>query len=497
MAELASLPWAMSTVLLPLLAAIVTVLPGRGLLKVTGAAALVLTLAASLALALQVAGGGPVRYELGGWGAPLGIDLVADGLAAVLVLLTALVQGIVSLYALATPGAFYGSEGNRSFFWPVWFFLWAALNALFLSGDVFNLYVTLELSTLAAVVLASLTQRPEALFAAMRYLLAALVGSLAYLLGVGLLYGDVGVLDLEMLGERVAPGPAVWVAAALMTGGLLLKTALFPLHFWLPPAHANAASPVSAVLSALVVKASFYLLLRLWLGPFSELFGAPAWHLLGAFGAAAVLWGGVQALRQERLKLIVAYSTVGQLGYLFLFFPLALSDARALAYQGVICQLLAHATAKSAAFLAAGNLMHALGHDRLSDIVGLRRHVRVSLLAFALAGTSLMGLPPSGGFLAKWLLLVASLQSGQWWWAVVVVVGGILAAGYIFRVLRAAMAMEVEQEPALEPVPRAMELCALALALLALVLGLAAAAPLALVEIGEPGRVLLRAAGPP
>ncbi|PJF34113.1 MAG: oxidoreductase, partial [Candidatus Thermofonsia Clade 1 bacterium] len=135
----------------------------------------------------------------------------------------------------------------------------------FLSGDVFNLYVTLELLGFSAVALTALAGKPNVLKAAMRYLIISLSGSLMYLMGVAFLYGGFGALDIAQLNSLTRETPALAVAAALMTAGLAMKTALFPLHFWLPPAHANAAAPVSALLSALVVKGSFYILLRLWL----------------------------------------------------------------------------------------------------------------------------------------------------------------------------------------------------------------------------------------
>ncbi len=171
----------------------------------------------------------------------------------------------------------------------MWLSLWAALNALFLTDDIFNLYVTLELMGLAAVALVAL--ETHAVAAATRYLLVGLLGSMFYLLGVGLVYALHGTVDMKMLATTMQAEPAAWMAMALMTAGLLLKTALFPLHFWLPPAHANAPAPVSAVLSALVVKAAFYALLRLWLGPFEPLAPVLAGQLLGILGAAAIIWG--------------------------------------------------------------------------------------------------------------------------------------------------------------------------------------------------------------
>jgi len=426
-------------------------------------------------LCWQVVEQGAQRYTVGGWGAPLGIDLYADGLSLLMLLMTAVVGLGISIYSSG-----YFEHKTAAVFWPLWLFLWTALNALLLSADIFNLYVTLELMGLAAVALVALAGGAAALTAAMRYLLVSLLGSLCYLLGVALLYHSFGSVDIAILAQRVEPLPAVWAATGLMSAGLLLKTALFPLHFWLPPAHASAPAPVSAMLSALVVMASFYILLRLWLEIF-PLSGAALGQLLGLLGAAAVLWGGIQALRQTRLKLLIAYSTVAQLGYLFLAFPLGTSFA----WKGALYLLLSHALAKAAMFMAAGNILRFGGHDRIADLDRVVQRLPLTLTAFSLAGISLMGLPPSGGFIGKWLLLDAALYSGQWWWALILITGGLLTAAYVFKVVGYAFTpAEVSHEA--RTVPARMEWTALLLALAAVLLGLFALWPLTLLDIGSP-----------
>jgi formate hydrogenlyase subunit 3/multisubunit Na+/H+ antiporter MnhD subunit len=270
-----------------------------------------------------------------------------------------------------------------------------------------------------------------------------------------------------------------------MTLGLLTKTAIFPLHVWLPPAHANAPAPVSALLSALVVKGSLYLLLRLWLWVFPAALTPPVAQLLGLLGAAAVLYGSLLALCQTRIKLLVAYSTVAQLGYVLLLFPLA----GALAWGGAVYQILSHAFAKAALFLAAGNILQAWGHDRLRELSGLTRTLPLTLYAIALAGVSLMGLPPSGGFIAKWLLLRAAIESGQWWWAVIILVGGLLAAAYLFRLLQCGFISQPglpagESYP--RALPRSLEIIPLLLAAVALGLGFIGTPTLALLNVGSP-----------
>lgn len=456
------------------------------------------TVAATAAmLAVGVWRSGPRIYAIGGWGAPIGIELVADGLSAIMLLTSAVVVLAVSVYSIGyhehdDSDAWHPGEG----FWPLALILWGALNVLFLSADVFNLYVALELMTLAAVGLVVLSGGEAALMAAMRYALAAFAASMMYLLGVAILYGAYGRLDLDGLATVVSPEPAAFVAAALIGGALLLKTALFPLHFWLPRAHAAAPAPVSALLSSLVVTGSFYLFLRLWTGVFSTIAVPAAGQFVGALGAGAILWGSLQALRQQHLKVMIAYSTVAQVGYLFLPIPLLTSAATtpdgALlwgidAWNGGIYHAISHALAKAAMFLAAGTIVHALGSDRIVGISGIARQLPITTYAFGIAGMTLIGLPPSGGFVAKWLLLSAAFASGQWWWAVVILAGGVLTAGYIFLVLGQELSLAGTDQPVeLSKVPRSMEYAAFSLAVASLLLGLRVIEPIALLQAGLP-----------
>jgi multicomponent Na+:H+ antiporter subunit D len=280
------------------------------------------------------------------------------------------------------------------------------------------------------------------------------------------------------------------VAAALMTAGLLAKTALFPLHFWLPPAHAGAPTAASTVLSALVVKASFFVVLRLWFDAFPHLMNQPAAEILAAPGSAAILFGSVLALRQTRLKLLIAYSTVAQIGYLFLMFPLAIGSEWAQvgysgAFTGGILQAVSHAFAKAAMFMAAGLMTEVLGHDRIAGLGGVGRVLPMTTISFGLAGLTLMGLPPSGGFTAKALLLMAAIQSGQWWWALVIISGGLLTGGYIFRVLAGAAAGANEAVELHLPVARSREGVVLAVALCSVLLGLVPFTYFRLLHIGR------------
>jgi len=438
--------------------------PGRGAwLAIAGLAA---QFALAVDLARKVAAGGVAAHVVGGWGAPLGIDLAADGLSAAMLLLT---QGVALPLAIHARAYFKAGDPAGVWFWPLLGFLLSGLNALFVSADLFNLYVTLELVGLAAVGLVAAGGGTQQVAAALRYLFATLLGSGAYLLGVALLYGAYGTVSSATLLPLVtAEAPRlVWIAAGLMVTGLLLKTALFPFHFWLPPAHGGAPAPVSALLSALVVKASFYLILRLWLGPLQALLPSFAW-LLALLGAAAIFWGSWQAIRAVKVKRLIAYSTVAQLGYLFLIFPLLPAPG---ALQAGVMQVFAHGLAKAGMFAAAGVMIKATGQDTVAGLAGAVERLPVTFFAFGLAGMTLMGLPPSSGFLAKWQIIDAALAQGHWVIAVVALAGGLLAAVYVFRVLRQAFLQAPAPDTA-TAVPRTLEWTAFALAAASVLLGL-------------------------
>jgi formate hydrogenlyase subunit 3/multisubunit Na+/H+ antiporter MnhD subunit len=489
--------WIVWVVLAPLIGAVTAFVVGRSAGLPIAIATCAGVVASIAGLIRQVVLHGPARYAIGGWGAPLGIEFYADGLSIIMLLMTSVVNAGITVYSLG-----YFSNGHRDrihegnlsdrtgdAFWPLWLFAWGSLNAVFLTGDLFNLYVSLELLMLSGVALIGLARHQDAVSAAFRYLLASSVGSLLYLLGVALIYGTYGTVDCLSLARVAVPSPATFWAIALLTTGLMMKTALFPLHFWLPPAHGNAPAPVSAFLSALVVKASFYSILRLWFFVFPEIITPTAGLLLGGAGAAAVIYGSVQTLRQIRLKLLVAYSTVAQIGYLFLVFALTREpDIAAQAWSGSVYYALSHACAKASMFLAVGAIVYAVGSDNIDELDGIGRQLPMSVFAFGLAGASLMGLPPSGGFVGKWMLLRAGIDAGLWWVAAVILTGGLLAALYIFPFLNRALS-SAGKARSIRRVPRVMQWMAMTLAVVTVLLGLFAKEPLEILETGAPFKV--------
>jgi multicomponent Na+:H+ antiporter subunit D len=475
-----------AVVLLPLAAAPLLYVVGRRAARATLLLVSAGVIAAVAVLVAELLAHGSYRYALGDWGAPVGIDLRVDGLAALMLALTAVVFAATAAYADSHYGApaidSVHMPSEASAFWPLLMFLWASVNALVLADDIFNIYVALELLGLAAVMLVTLDGGATALAAGTRYLFVSLLGSAAYLAGVALLYTTHGALSFDALHGAVQANPVTVIAFVSMIMGLSLKTALFPFHGWLPAAHASAPTPVSALLSALVVKASFVVLLRLWVVVFPPLLTPTAGVALGLLGACAIVWGSLLALRQPRLKMIVAFSTVSQLGYLFVLLPVAYGAASATAWQGGVLHVVAHALAKAALFLSVGAVIHAVGSDRVADMHGLAARAPLIVLGLGLAGLSLVGLPPSAGFVSKWLIVQAALERGQWGWAVVMIAGSLLTAVYVFRVLGIAFARPAGDAPPTRPAPRPLALVPLLLALVAVALGQWSAGALALLD---------------
>ncbi|MFO7705725.1 MAG: proton-conducting transporter membrane subunit [Halopseudomonas sp.] len=377
---------------------------------------------------------GSQQLALGGWDTPLGIRFELSPLTAVLLVFTALIHLLVAVYAERSRH----SQTRDTDFWPLSCLLQASLAALWLSRDLFNWYVTLELLGLVAVAMVILSGR-KAHAPALQYLLLSLAASLCYLLGVALLYGEYGVLDIALLAELTGDTLTTRVALVVMTLGLMLKAAFWPLHLWLPAAHAAAPTAVSALLSSLVVKGPLFILWFLWSRIAPVEFAQQAGLLFALAGIAALLAGGWAALRTPWLKVLVAYSTVAQLGYALLALGLLLHWQQSELATALWLFVLAHGLAKVSMFLAAGEMQATLGSKRVSSLKGASQTMPLAMFAFTVAGGSLIGLPPSGGFVAKWVLLQPLFsEPANWPWAFGILLGTLASAAYVFRVVAIA-----------------------------------------------------------
>ena len=445
-----------------------------------GLAAVLLTGGALVWLITQVLAAGELILALGGWAPPLGIALRADGLSVAMLTMTAVVGLLVSIGALDA----LRDARQRQYFWPLWLLLLTGMNGVYLSTDIFNLYVMIEVIALAAVGLTVLSGTREAVRAGLEYMYASILGALLFLMGVGFVYLQLGRLDFAGL-IAAEPSGAISAALALMIVGLALKTALFPLHFWLPAAHANATAPASALLSGLVVKAALYIFLRLT--TYMPLPDEILVTLIGALGAGAVLWGGVQALRAERLKLLVAWSTVVQIGLIFIAFARAGQVGLTESWKAAALLILAHGVAKAAMFLAAGRIKDEIGHDRIADLDKSDIRPTLAQFTFALAAISIIGLPPSLGFIGKWSLMEGAMAAGYWHWVAVTMVGTLMSVAYFSRVFAGFLRFDRMRGEIAEHKGWALaDIAPLTLAVSAITLGLLAAPILSFIELGYP-----------
>ncbi|QJQ94868.1 MULTISPECIES: complex I subunit 5 family protein [Halomonadaceae] len=408
--------------------------------------------------------------------------LHADGLALLLVSFTTVVVAASALYGFHYFRETDDTPRRLHLLWPLLALLWLSLCTLWLSRHLLLLYAALEVVGLCAVALMSLPGTDKSRKAGKRYLICTLCGSAALIVGLGLVHSLYGSFDLHLLADIAPARSHTALALALLSGGLMLKVAVFPMHGWLPPAHGAAWVPVSAVHAALVIKAGFFVMLRFWNALLPD--AVLAAQFLGALGALAIIWGSLLAWRQSEFKSVVAYSTVAQIGYLLLLFPLITGTSErvaTLAWESTWLLVVSHALAKAAAFMSAGNLVLTMGRGDLAGLPGVGRQVPLSLLVFGLASLTLMGLPPSGGFVAKYMLLQAAMISGQWQWALVVALGSLLSAAYVFRVFRYCFLEAESQEGSYTP-PLSLDLIPLALAIAATAMGLFAGWPLALLQ---------------
>lgn len=453
-----------------------------------------------------------------GLGLPIGVEvvLVADGLAVALLVMTSVVGVALTGFARAEVRVDPGRDHPA--YWPLLFALWAGLHLLLLAGDLFTAYLMLELVALCASLLVTLRGDRGSLLAGTRYFYAELVASTTMLVGVALVWSEAGTVVFTELATSLPPTRTAGLGLAIMTAGLLLKAPLAPLHFWLPAAHTLAPSAVSPLLSGVMVKVAFAVLLRLWVLSVPELITASATQLLGAFGALAIVWGSFGALLATGLKRLIASSTVAQVGLLFLALPLAAAGSPD-GWNGGVLLAVSHAVAKAAMLMAAAVLVDsarragarapsatvttasassgplvatgvapARGETTwplLLELRGSAARRPVAMMAFGIASISLVGLPPTGGFVAKWYLLVGSITTGQWWWVAVLMAGTLLTVGYLMRFVRPAFAPLPADEL---PVPRrdGRDLVALALAVTTLVLGVVPGPVLELLAIGGP-----------
>lgn len=397
---------------------------------------------------------GFISYHLGNWAPPWGIELRVDlvGLFLMLVICA------ISLLALVFSRRYIEKEvsgGRLTAYYVLFLLMSGAMLGFVATGDIFNLFVFMEILALSSYALVAITGNRNAVRAAFKYVLMGAPSSIMVLLAIAFAYSATGTLNMADMAGRIAESgytEVLIVSFILFVIGFGVKAALFPLHMWLPDAHSIAPSPISALLSGLLVEVGAFAILRITFSVFTT--GAE--NLIGAtmdavsiFAAAAVLYGGIMAIMQKDLKMMIAYSTVSHIGYIFL----GITAMTAEGITGAMYHMLDHGLAKACLFLCAGSFIYVKGYRRIDELKGAWRQMPWTCFAFALASISVIGIPPTAGFISKWYLILGNIEAGNYLYVVVLLVGSVLAAVYCLRVIY-YMFFQTGEEGAWEDNPR-------------------------------------------
>ena len=402
-------------------------------------AACLASLLTSAALLHQVLASGEAIYEIGGWPAPWGIAYRIDGLSAFLLLIVSAIGALVLLSGHRALTHEIAPSKQRIFYVAYLLCVGGQLGIV-ATGDLFNVFVFLEISSLASYILIALASGRRSLLASYQYLIPGTIGATFILMGIGLLYAMTGTLNMQDLAERLPEltnSRSVFSAFVLLLIGCALKLALFPLHQWLPGAYTYAPSPVSALLAATATKVAFYLMVRLLYSVFGVDYAFAGdllpWTLY-LLAIAGIFVASILAIRQENVKRMLAYSSVAQVGYLVL--GLALNSVAALSAS--LMHLFNHALMKSTLFLALGVVTLRVGGSCLKDLAGLGRQMPWTVATLVIGGASLIGMPFTAGFISKWHLVEAALEQDRWLTAVLVLASSLLAVVYVGRMIETA-----------------------------------------------------------
>lgn len=377
--------------------------------------------------------GTPIHYYMGDWPAPIGIEFVLDPLNATLATLVTFVALMVGVY-----GTSFLADADwlkTAGYYTLYGLLTAGLAGMVITGDVFNLYVFLEISSLACYGLIALGGKKSVL-AAFRYLVIGTIGASLYLLGVGYLYGITGTLNMADLAERIVPflnSPAVYIAIGMFIVGFGIKMALFPLHGWQPDAYTFAHPAAAALIAGIMSKVPAYAILRF----FFYVFGADSFvistglEIMGILACCGIVLGSVMAIAQQDFRRMLAYSSVAQIGYVIVGF--AIGNVYGLI--GAVLHIINHAFMKSTLFLTIGGVQYRYGESNIYKLGGIYSKMPATTVAMVIAAMSMIGLPPTGGFFSKWYLVLGAMETGQYLFIFIIILSSLLNAIYFFRVI--------------------------------------------------------------
>jgi multicomponent Na+:H+ antiporter subunit D len=423
-------------VVVPLLSAPLCVLLRRELLARALATVVCATCFAIACGLTDQVGAGTISYHVGGWEPPWGIELRADTLTVFVLLVVTFVASVVVITGIGD-GSHRVPKGREAFYYAAFLLCLAGLSGMTMTGDAFNVFVFLEISSLSTYTLIALGRSRRALTAALAYLMVGTVGGTFILLGIGMLYqmtGSLNMADLARLIPALVGNRTLILAFGFLMVGLGLKVAIFPLHQWLPNAYAFAPSSVSAFVAGTATKVIYYLFIRFALTVFGAAVVYETFHvqdLLIPLSLLAMFVGSTAAIYQKDFKRLLAYSSVAQLGYL----TLALSFGTELGLKAGLIHVANHAVMKSGLFLVAAAVVARVGSARIDDMAGLGKHMPLTMAALVVGGLGLIGVPGTAGFISKWYLVLAALERGNLVVAALILISSLLAVAYVWRLV--------------------------------------------------------------
>lgn len=412
-------------VLLPMLGAALTVLGSRRATLQRVVAVTVVAAVAVLAAALLVTADrrGPLVATLGGWAAPVGIALVADRLSALLLLVSALVTMAVLVFAIDQRVTMEGGRGTSTTFHPMFLMLTAGVSLAYLTGDLFTLFVAFEVTLTASYVLITRSTNTVRIRANMTYVIVGLTSSLLFLTTIAMVYAATGTVNLADLAGKLGEqsGGVQTVLALLLVVVFGIKSAVVPLHLWLPDSYPHAPGPVAALFAGILTKVSFYAILRTQ----TLLFEHPApWGLLLGLAVATMLLGALGALAQNDLNRVLSFLLISHIGVML--FGLAVFDAAGVAAATLYAAH--HITVLATLFLVVSLITQRTGTVELDRMGGLARTAPGVAVLFGIAALTLAGVPPTAGFVAKLGLLQAGASAGT---ATTIVAGAVVLASFL------------------------------------------------------------------
>lgn len=412
-----------------------------------------------------------IVYRMGGWASTLGITLVYDHLTA----LVALTLNVVGLAALLFSVRYLDHYTGRWKFFSLFMLVLAGLNGVTITGDIFNMFVFIEIAAISSYALVAFGTDFDELEAGFKYMVIGEIGGTAILLAIALLYAKASTLNMAVVSQVMAGfghTPLFWFIVATFLVGFAVKMAMVPFHAWLPDAHPSAPAPVSALLSGVFIKVlGVYAMCRVMFNVFGlSRANAPAFfNLLLAFGVLSIVVGGLLAYAQKDYKRLLAYSSISQIGYILI----GLGIGNYWAIVGALFHVLAHALGKALLFLTSGSVEYATGTRDLDKLTGLEKKMPLTVWSYLLGSLSLAGVPPFAGFFSKLFLIIGAVQAKLYWLAILAALFSTVTLGYLVKVANKAFFSRKDREPttACES-PVTMVLAMLALLVLTLALGI-------------------------